>query len=804
MLADIVTTLRALGRRPGFLAATILPLAGGLCAAVVVFSLVYRLLLGPLGLPNADRVLGLSQDLPALGGSAPMSAASLLAVVEQQSAFGSVASLRVTDRTMTERGEPLRVKVASVTPSFFAVGATRPVLGRLFNADDARLSGAQNAIFGEGPMVILSDLFWRSRFGADPAVIGKSLMLDGHWYEIVGVMPPEFRYPLLAQVWIPLGFGGLAPRDFGGFYFQSVARLKPEVSLPQARRDLERIARELRPAAPSVTRGLTFEAETIRQRRVGDHRASMLLLLSLTLVIVLGVSANIAQIVLARALTRQRDFALRSVLGASQGQLIRLLLVEGLTVTLLGWGLGISLAGLFLRVLGRAVPFPWLDLTNLSLNGAAVGFSLGIALASGLVVGLVPALALRQKSLLAHLNEGAVQSTPSRHQRYLQRFLLVAQLALALVLVASGTFLLASFARVQAVRPGFDPRGLATLDLNLPSETYDTARLLTFTSQAVQALRGIPGVSGAATGLRLPVLDEGGGVWFYLPNHAGSTRHDQIPATFNAVSPGFFSTLRVPILAGRDFTAQDRVGGEPVAIIDEVLARKFFGGENPIGRSLVLTPWPDVHRRIIGVVAAVRFGGLKSDLEPTVYVSAYQIPWGQVRLVVRSRLPLAAILDQARRRVWEIDRRLAFDAVGAYENRIEAISLADRWALRLVLALGILGLVLSGSCVYAATTQVVSQRFREWGIRLALGSPPAGIVENVVLERVPDVLSGFLLGLAGVWVAGRWARFVLFEISPLDPLLLGISVAVLATAAFLAIYLPARRAARTDPMIAMR
>jgi putative ABC transport system permease protein len=234
------------------------------------------------------------------------------------------------------------------------------------------------------------------------------------------------------------------------------------------------------------------------------------------------------------------------------------------------------------------------------------------------------------------------------------------------------------------------------------------------------------------------------------------------------------------------------------------LARQFFGSKSPIGRSLVLTPWPDVRRRIVGVVQAVRYGGLKEELAPTVYVPVDQIPMGRLRLVVRTENPPAQVLTAIRERIWGIDPRLAFDAIGTYESRIEALSSPELWALRLVLALGVLGLVLSGSCIYAATTQLVSQRFRELGIRVALGSSPSGVIRHVVSERLPDLLAGLVLGLTGVWLVSRWARSVLFEVSPLDPGLLTASILVLAVAALLALYLPARRAGRIDPATILR
>ncbi len=804
MIRDLASTLRSFLRRPSFLAVTVLPLASGLAAAVAVFSLVHRLLLSPIGLPDADRVLALSLNLPEFGGSVPMSAASFLAIAEHQRAFESVASLRSTDRTLTERGAPLRIKVASVTPSFFALGATRPALGRVFRDEEARLSSPRFSIFGDGSAAILSDSLWRARFGADPAVIGRPIVLEGRRYEIVGVMPPGFRYPLDIDAWIPLGFGDLAAQDFGGFYFQTLARLKPGAGRDEALRDLARIAAWLRPAAPGITRDLGFEADTLRDRLVGDRRKPMILLMGLTLVIVLGVSANTAQILLARVLARQRDLALHLVLGALPSQVIRLILVEGLALALLGWGLGIALAGTALSFFGRAVPLRELGLTDLGLNVPAVAFSLAMALSSGLVVGLAPAIVMRRTSLLAHLSEGAAQSSPGPRQRYIQKLLLTAQLALAVILVASGIFLLASFARLQSVKLGFDPESLVTLDLDLPAESYAPPRMRTFAAEAVDALQALPGASAAAVGLRLPVLDEAGGIWFFLPDHQRMDRESQVAATFNTVSPGFFSTLRIRLLAGREFGPQDREGGEPVAIIDETLARQFFGSESPIGRSLVLTPWPDVGRRIIGVVQSVRYGGLKEEIPPTVYVPVEQAPLGRLRLVVRMENASAAVLPAIRERIWGIDPRLAFDAIGSYEGRIEAVSSPELWALRLVLALGVLGLVLSGSCIYAATTQLVSQRFRELGIRVALGSSPTGVVRHVISERLPDLLAGLALGLAGVWLVGRWARSVLFEVSPLDPGLLTASILVLAAAALLALYLPARRAGRIDPATILR
>ncbi len=804
MLRDLRPILRSFARQPGFLAVTVLPLACGLGAAVAVFSLAYGLLLGPVGLPDTDKVLSISQNLPELGGSEPMSAASLLAITERQTVFQSVASLQVTDRTLTERGDPVRIKVASVTPSFFALSATKPALGRYLQAGDVLLSAAKLPASGDGSRAVLSDSLWRSRFGGARSVIGQSIVLEGRRYEIVGVMPPDLHYPVEAQVWLPLGFRSLAAQDFGSFYFQMIARLKPGVGLEQTRKELAHIADTVAPTAPSFMHGLTFETATIRESLVGDQRTPVLLLLGLTLVIVFGVSANAAQILLARVLVKQRDLALRQVLGASRGQVIRLVVAEGLILASLGWGLGILWAGLALKIFGHAVPLRAFRGTPFSLNGPALAFSLGIALASGLVLGFIPALILRQANLLTYLKEGTTRSSAGLRQRYLQKLLLAAQLALALILVASGSLLLASFVRLQTVRLGFDPKNVTTVDLTLPEESYDPGRIRIFISQAVEALHALPGTSAVAVSLRLPVLDESGGVWFYLPEKRGMSKETAIAATFNAVSPGFSSARGMPVLAGRDLSDYDREGSEPVAIVDEILAQQFFGSESPLDRSIVLTPWPNVHRRIVGVVPAVRYGGLREKSTPTIYVPASQMPLGRLRLLVRSSAPSVVVLPAVRQSIWRIDPRLAFDSTGTFEARLADFSSPDRWALRLVLVLGILGLVLSGSCIYGATTQLVSQSFRELGIRLALGCLPKGIVRHVISERLPDLVAGLALGLVGVWVISHWARAVLFEVSPLDPFLLAISTAVLGGSALLAIYLPARRAGRIDPATVLR
>lgn len=805
MLHDLVTTLRSLVRRPKDSLGVILPLALGIGPALAVFALVHLLLAGPLGIPEGDRVVSLTQNLPRLGGESPMSSAAYLTLLEHHSSaepspFTALAAYRTDSRTLTDAGRPVRVEVANVSPSFFELTRVRPQVGRWPTEDEARLAAGQGTILDDGRSVVLGHDLWRQRFGARRDLVGRQVTLDGRRFEVVGVMPPGFDFPHDTEAWVTLGFGEVAPRDWGGFYLQVLGRLDPQATEARTAQLLESTAASIQPRAPDLTGEMDLVATPLRELRYGRYQTPSLILLALTLLIVVGVSSSGAQLLWARTLDRRGDLALRMALGTSRPSLSRLVFFEGLLLSLAGLTLGVGLASVILAIFERA------DLLALdaspTLGAEALGFAALITLIGGALLGLAPLLALAPGQLGRQILETASRSARAHSTSGVRRLLLAAQIALALVLVVSGLVLLESFDRLSSVSLGFEPAHLSTLDLELPPERYPPDAIRPFVAQTLDQLDSLPGAEGSAASLRSPVLDSGGGIWFDVPP-GGVAGAKGVPATFNAVTAGFFDVLGTSVVTGRGIEPGDRAGGEPVVVVDETLAREHYEGK-AVGRTLVLTPWPDVERRIVGVAPALRYDGLEAAPGPAIYVPMEQLPIGQLRFFVRhhpDRPPSAEVLLE---RLAAVDDHLAATHVGPLEARLDHLLAPERWAMRLVLVLAVLGLLLSVFAVYSATSQMVSQRVQELGIRAALGCSRSGLVRHVVASRLPDLLAGLALGAAGVWGVGRWARSILYDVSPYEPFWIFAGLVLLLGSAILATVLPARRAARADPATLLR
>lgn len=805
MPVELSHLLRPTLRRPGLLLAIVLPLAGGLGPAIAMFSLVSHLLFGSPGLPSADRVLIVTQRLPELGENPlPMSAAPYLTLSEavkegSLTQLGEVAAMRVGERTMTGRGKPKLVRIAAVTPSFFGLVDVEPRVGRMLVPADGAPIDSASTVYRDGSVAVLSHALWTSAFGADPDISGRSLRLDGEEFEIVGVMPEALRYPPEVQAWVPLRFGGLATQDYGGFYFQGFLRPAPGTPPARVEEGLERVAATLRPAVPAVTRDMELVTKTVREQMFGDSRTPSLLLLGLTLVVIAGVAVNGAQVLGAWAIERRGDLALHAAFGATRRRLAGFLVGEGVALSLAGWVLGVGLALVLLRVFSTAVPVPSLTLGEVALGPPILFLSLLFAAAAGLLLGFTPVLMLRRVALADCIDAGSNRQTATRRESRLLGLLLAVQLALALVLVSGGVAFLQSFRELNAIDLGFDPAGVVTVDLELPAENGSGPPLTQRIDRLVAELEALPGAEAAGAALRLPVLDSSGGTWFTLPGAAGAVRDTPTPSTLNVVTPGFFPALGVAPVAGRNFTRADRADAEPVVLVDEALAREHFGSQSPLGRFLVLTPWPDEPRRIVGVVPALRYGGLRNEPEAAVYVPGDQLPLARLRLVVKGRPGVALAVGAVQQRVWKVVPQVALDASGSYGGRLREETGSERWALRLVLLLACLGLLLCLTSVYGVATRLVSQRRRELGIRSALGCPPAWLVRFVVLRQVGVVALGVGAGLVAVWLGSRWVQSTFEQISPWQPGVIALTIATLVATVLLALVLPARRAAGVDP-----
>lgn len=790
---------RAIRRYPRLFLSVALPLAFGIGVATALVSLVRDVLIEPLPLPEPHRIVAVDQMLPHLGGELRFSPAAYLDFARESLAYRALAAYRVDEPTWTGDGEPTRIAVAAVTPSFFDVVATRPRAGRVFAPDELRLADPVSTILDRGPAVIVSDALWRTRFGGASDIEPLTLVLDGRRHRVVGVMPPGFRFPEGVDVWAPLLFGDLAPRDRGSFSLSVLGRLAPGTTPAAARADGERLAARLR-GSLADGHDLAFTVVPLRDALTADFALALWVLLALGSLILLCVVANAVHLLLAHALARRREMAIRVALGGGRRTIVAQLLAHSLAAALPASLVGLVIAHWSLRTLLALAPLDLSVFRTAGLDAAAAGFAVAAGLLAGLLGATIPALVFLRRGWHRRLGTGDERGA-SRRQGRLQHALVAVQLALAVVLLVATALVVRSYRTLAAVDLSFEPAGVVGADLTLPEDRYASPEAIgSFAERAVAALAELPAARAAAAGLRLPVFDPGGGIWFQPPGD-DSRQHE---AAFNVVTPAFFRVLGLPLIAGRGFEPQDREGATPVVVISESVERQFFPERGAIGRELVLTPWPDRPRTIVGVVAEVRYGGLRSAPEPTIYVPFAQLPLGRLRLVARAGGDPAALVPALRASVRRLDPELAFDRVGPLEQRLDELMRPERFLLALVGLFGLLGLLLTATGVYTSTAYAVSRQMPEFCIRLALGGRPRDLVRHVLRQGTARTLAGLGLGTAATSVLLRYGVSLLYGPRPLDPATVIAGVALLLAVALVAALLPARRAARADPTGVLR
>ncbi len=810
MLRDLSYAFRSLRREPRFFMIAVLLLAVGIGANSAMLGVIRNLLLAPLGFPQSDSIVVVNQRIPRLGGAVPFSSGNFLDLTQQTQALEKLAAIQRVNATLTERGDPAVLDIARVTPSYFDALTVRPILGRPLRPEDAIPADPSGMILGQGPLAILSHELWSTRFGADEQAIGSFAVLDGVAHEIVAVMPADFRPPGPADIWTPLLFGQVAPYDRGGFRLQVLARLKAGAGLEQARQEADAIALRLGKVVPAINDGLALEVNRLQEVLTGDIRPVLWILYGISALVLAVICANVGNLMLAKASSRQKEIGVRVALGAGGRSIVRQLLAESLLIAWAGGLIGALLAFVGLAALSGSLPSGFAAAATSGFSWMIPALCLAIATVSGAVFGLTSALWLLRPNLRELLVEGGRGLSANRRQRLLQDALVVAQLALSVVLLLSTALMVRSYWQLASLDLGFQPQRLVTLDLTLPQRNFSSSgSMIGFVDRAVEELHSIPGASTAAASLRLPVLDFGGGVWF----HEGRARSQEDwsqgkvkshSATFNVVTPAYFRTLGIPIVRGRGLGPQDRAGSAEVVVISQRLAERYFPDSDPVGRFLVLTAWRGVSRQIVGVVGDVRQGGLKADPAPAVYVPYRQLPFARLRFSVSMKGEAEAALTQARARIWSIDSGLGFESSGTMAQRLEAVRRPDRLALALVAAFGVIGMLLAAAGVYASTAYLVDLRRPEFGIRMALGGRSGHIVGNVLKGGSTRCLIGLSLGMGAGLAASQLSQRLLFEVSPLDPWAFAASMALMATAALMAMYLPARRAARIDPNTVLR
>jgi putative ABC transport system permease protein len=818
--AELRLAARRLAKAPGFTAVALLMLACAIGANTAIFSVVDGLLLRPLPLAGAERLMKLLRHLPELdldALSVPKyffwrdrgTASAGFAAIAAYESLGSGFNL-VTD------GRPERIVGSHVSANFFAVFADRPQLGRTFAAEEDRPGGPR--------AVVLSDRLWRRRFGGEPAVVGRRLRLNGELYTVVGVMPANFRFPARSELWTPWQLDPAS--DDKESYIEVAGRLRQGAGMAAAQAAMDVVARRFAAARPDHVRPREgIRVLPLQQYLYGPLRPALLVLLAAVGAVLLIACVNLANLQLARLAAQQREIAIRTALGASRWQVLRQLLAESLLLSFLGGAAGLLLGAWCLRPLLAASPVGADSLARVAVDGRVLLFTFGLSALSAVLFGLAPVMqrvGRRERErggLPAALAEASGRTAGRRTGRLTRQLLVAAEVALAMVLAIAGMLLARSFVGLLRGAPGFSADHVLTLKLSLPQARYGNgAALDRFAAELVGRVAGLPAVSGAALASTLP-LEDGPPMGFAIDGrYHGETSGDGFGiAQYRAVTPGYFRTLRIAGRRGRTFDAGDRRGAEPVAVINEAATRRYWPGRDPLGSRIILgvqTSLADPRpRRIVGIVDDVRERGLDEPPPPIAYVPMSQLPDAvaaafvellPTSLAVRTAGPAPGLAHAVERQVAAVDPQQPVTDVCAMEEIVARSLGPRRFAAVLLGALSLLALALAAVGIYGVLSYLVQQRGREIGVRMALGATGLDVLGMVVRQGMSAVSVGIAVGLAGAFALARLLGNLLYGVGPHDPSSFALTAAFLALVAAVACAVPARRASRLDPLSVLR
>ncbi len=802
-LLDLRYGARMLLRTPGFTAVALLVLVLGIGANTAIFSVVHAVLLRQLPYKDAQRLtmvwldnrrLGLKEDLP----SYPM----FEDWKKQSRLFEDMAIFSRSMSSLTGADEPEQVREARVAANFFPLLGVRPMLGRTFSPDEDQE--------GRDRVAVLSHGLWVRRFGADSNVLGKNLIRDSRNYTVVGVMPPEFRFPdKTTELWIPLVVPPQARGARFGFWLWIVGKLKPGVTVEQAQTEMSGIGSRLEQQYPEGA-GYGVYVVPLHRQLVGNIRPALLILLGAVVFVLLMACANVASLLLARASAREREIAIRAAIGAGQGRLIRQLLTESVLLSAVAGAIGVLVAVWGVSVLVSLSPqdFPRLD--EIRIDAPVLAFTLGLSLLTGIVFGLAPALQFSRWAVSETLKETGRTLGSSLRARYLRGALVAGEIALALVLLAGAGLLIRSFLRLQAVDPGFQPQRVLTMRLISPRSKYPQGpQVAALFQQLLQRIGAMPGVQSAAAVSDIFLSKTPNSGDFTIEGRPPKPLTEQIEATIDVISPNYFAAMGVPLRHGRWFTDQDGRDTPRVVIINETMARWFWPDEDPIGKRFTFGgPQSQRWMTIVGVAGDMRRQGLDRPARAETFVPHAQNPRGLMTLVVRGApsgpADALALAAGVRAEIRAVDKDLPIFDVSTLDRQIGE-SVAQRRVNTLLLGLFAgLALVLAAVGVYGVVAYAVTQRTHEIGVRMALGAAPDDVLRMVLRHGALLAGTGVTAGLVASLALTRLMTGLLYGVSATDP---GVFAAValgLATVSLLAAWIPARRATRVDPMVALR
>jgi putative ABC transport system permease protein len=835
-IADVRYALRMLRKNPGFTVVAVLTLALGIGANTAIFSVVNAVVLRPLPYSHSDRLVWIAESIPALKSEAAtggdyvdwkdqnhtLDRIAAYDTVYRGSLSEGAGGAGSADFNLTGHGTPARVHGAFVSASFFATMGLEPQLGRAFTENEDQPSGPH--------VVLLTHSFWQQDFGSDAHVLGQTVNLDATPYTVIGVMPASFRFPgdSDAQILLPLALNQASERlRIAQRHVRIIGRLKPGVSLAAARADLDEIRKRAQPSGgPMQAEGgrgrgrrratpapgpdgpppsSELKVVPLAEHLAGNLRPAMLTLLGAVGLVLLIACANVANLMLTRASSRTREVAVRAVLGAGRWRLVRQLLVESVTLAVAGGMAGLLLAACGVDVIARLIPAGAgggiLAVAAPKVDGNVLLFALAASIFTGILFGLAPAVTVTRSDLAEGLKEGAQVASPGGRRGWLRGALAVSELSLALVLLIGAGLLIKSFYRLLQVNPGFAPERVLTMDLSLTDTRYPSRQQKSeFFSQVLGRVESLPGVRSAALADSLP-LSPYQGFLMMSPNQllprAALSSSTTVMVSRLEVSPGYFSTLRIPVLQGRTFTDHDDERAPKVAVVNAAVARQFWPAEDPIGKQLA-------NLTVVGVVGNARHEGLSQETEAEFYVPYLQSPANSMQLAVRTAADPDSMVSAVRAGIGDVDPDQPLYHVSTLQEVLSESLAPRRFNMLLLGIFAGIALALATVGIYGVMAFSVTERTHEIGIRMALGAERGNVLRLIVRQGLRLTLLGVILGIAGAWALTSFLASFLFGIAPRDPATFALVSVALVAVSILACYIPARRATRMDPMVALR
>ena len=792
LIQDLRYGFRTFLRQPAFAATAVLALALGIGANTAVFSVVYAILLKPLPFARPEQLIYVHDTYPAVP-LASVSWPKFVALRDGNRTLSGLAALAPGNITITGGGEPQQVVAFSVSGDFFSVLGVGPAYGRLINRDDDVPNG--------GKVIALSYGLWQRRFGADPKVVGQAITVDGEAFTVVSVMPAAFNYPAGTDAWVPLA---LPPAFQGNNFLRLIGRMKPGVSLPQATDDLRAVT-----AAFNTANKLQRDVKTyLLHDYLTSRNRQMLLVLQGTVAFVLLIAcANVANLLLARSVSRGRELSIRAALGAGRIRLVRQLLTESVLLALLGSGVGVLLASWLLRLFMALAPQNFSGVQTIRIDVQVLVTTLMTAFGTGLLFGLAPARHGLRVDPNESLRDAGARGATSAAGKGASRVLVVAEIGLAIVLVVGAGLMVKSLLRLQAQETGFRSEGVLTFRLNLPKSAYPTNEAVVQTYQRILGEVGsIPGVQAVGAVNMLPLVNFGFNTGFGIAGRQPLAQADRTPILeLRFVSPGYFEAMGMTISRGRNVSDADTAGSTQVVVINRAMANSFWPNGDPIGGRVTFGPGVKNENEIVGVVSDIRDFGLSAAPVLEGYFPLTQAPTRAMGVVVRTEMRDPALLLPAiRERIGGVDPNLPIVQPQTMAAVVDAAAGGTRLSSTLTAVFALLAGLLASVGIYSLIAYSVVERTRELGIRVALGADRSDVVRLIVGEGLGLAGAGLLIGLAGAWALTGTLKTMLYEVNALDPAVLGLTVVGVLAVTALASYIPARRAVRIDPMIALR